>query len=102
MGDTESCSSRVFSSGWNQNRKQRQKIEVYNEVLSRLRELNFPDAVVPGFEDELWAHFYCLPTRYPEEPSCYSHHFFNLSCSIFPSQENWKEKQEKERKKRTE
>lgn len=66
MGDTESCSSRVCNSWWNQNRKQRQKVEVYNEVLSRLRELNVPEATVPGFEEELWAHFYRLPTRYIE------------------------------------
>ncbi|XP_061361259.1 serine/threonine-protein kinase STY46-like [Gastrolobium bilobum] len=64
MGDTESCSSRVFDSGWNQNRKQMQKVEIYNQVLCRLRELNVPEAVIPGFEDELWAHFYRLPTRY--------------------------------------
>ncbi|KAK7283439.1 hypothetical protein RIF29_12955 [Crotalaria pallida] len=64
MGDTESCSSRVLSYGWNQSQKQRQKVEVYNEVLSKLLELNVPEAAVPGFEDELWAHFCRLPTRY--------------------------------------
>ncbi|KAI4317000.1 hypothetical protein L6164_024915 [Bauhinia variegata] len=64
MGDTESCSSRAFNTGWNEDRKQRLKVEVYNEVLSRLRELNVPEAAVPGFEDELWTHFYRLPTRY--------------------------------------
>ncbi|XP_027354326.1 serine/threonine-protein kinase STY46-like isoform X3 [Abrus precatorius] len=64
MGDTESCSSRVFDSGWNQSPKQRQKVGVYNEVLCRLRELNVPEALAPGFEDELWAHFYRLPARY--------------------------------------
>lgn len=66
MGETDSCSSRVFNSGWNQSRMQRQKVEVYNEVLSRLRELNVPEAAVPGFEDELWEHFYRLPNRYTD------------------------------------
>ncbi|KAL2347481.1 hypothetical protein Fmac_001481 [Flemingia macrophylla] len=42
----------------------RQKVGVYNEVLCRLKELNATEAVVPGFEDDLWAHFYRLPTRY--------------------------------------
>ncbi|KAK7409886.1 hypothetical protein VNO78_00269 [Psophocarpus tetragonolobus] len=64
MGDTESCSSGIFSSGWNLSPKQRQKIGVYNEVLCRLRELNVPEAMVLGFEEELWAHFYRLPARY--------------------------------------
>lgn len=64
MGDTESFCSRVFDSGWNQSRKDWQKVEVYSEVLIRLRELNVPEALVPGFEDELWAHFHRLPTRY--------------------------------------
>ncbi|KAG5065094.1 hypothetical protein AAZX31_04G019400 [Glycine max] len=65
MGDhTESCNSGIFNSGWNLSPKQRQKVGVYNEVLCRLRELNVPEAMVPGFEDELWAHFYRLPSRY--------------------------------------
>ncbi|TKY75293.1 Serine/threonine-protein kinase HT1 [Spatholobus suberectus] len=64
MGDTESCSSGIFKSGWNPSRRQRQKVGVYNEVLCKLKELNVPEAVVPGFEDELWAHFYRLPARY--------------------------------------
>ncbi|XP_029127866.1 serine/threonine-protein kinase STY46 isoform X2 [Cajanus cajan] len=64
MGDTESCSSGIFNSGWNQCPKQKHKVGVYNEVLCRLKELNVAEAVVPGFEDELWAHFYRLPTRY--------------------------------------
>lgn len=65
MGDTESCCNiKVVSSEWNQNGKQKQKIEVYLKVLSRLRELNVPETMAPGFEDDLWAHFYRLPTRY--------------------------------------
>ncbi|XP_052732029.1 serine/threonine-protein kinase STY46 isoform X2 [Vigna angularis] len=65
MGDTESCNSGILNSGWNHRcPKQRQKVGVYNEVLCRLKELNVPEAVVPGFEDDLWAHFYRLPARY--------------------------------------
>ncbi|CAA0831107.1 ACT-like protein tyrosine kinase family protein [Striga hermonthica] len=64
MGDSESCSSR--QSEWSpvQSRKTRQKVEVFNEVLTRLRELDVEEANEPGFEDELWAHFSMLPLRY--------------------------------------
>ena len=65
MGDTASCSSGILNSGWNHRcPKQRQKVGVYNEVLCRLKELNVPEAVVPGFEDDLWSHFYRLPARH--------------------------------------
>ncbi|KAJ7966923.1 putative Protein kinase [Quillaja saponaria] len=64
MGDTESCSSRALDFGPSQSRKHRIKADVYNEVLRRLRELNVAEAVLPGFEDELWTHFLRLPTRY--------------------------------------
>ncbi|KAK7283770.1 hypothetical protein RIF29_13516 [Crotalaria pallida] len=63
MGDAESCSSRVFNYGWN-NGNHIIKVEAYNEVVNRLRELNEPEVDVPGFEDELWVHFNRLPTRY--------------------------------------
>ncbi|KAE9620955.1 putative dual-specificity kinase TKL-Pl-4 family [Lupinus albus] len=63
MGDAESCSSRVLNSGWN-HVNHIIKVEAYNEVLSRLRELNVPEVVLPGFEDELWMHFNRLSTRY--------------------------------------
>ncbi|KAG8378000.1 hypothetical protein BUALT_Bualt08G0092600 [Buddleja alternifolia] len=64
MGDSESCSSR--QSEWSpvQSRKRRQKIEVFQEVLIRLRELDVEEAAEPGFEDELWAHFSMLTLRY--------------------------------------
>ena len=66
MGDTESCSSRADDfSPTTEGRKHKQKVDIYNEVLSRLRELNVAESWLPGFEDELWAHFYRLPTRYP-------------------------------------
>ncbi|KAL1533382.1 serine/threonine-protein kinase STY46-like [Salvia divinorum] len=64
MGDSQSCSSR--QSEWSplQTRKRRQKIEVFHEVLCRLRELDIEESAEPGFEDELWAHFNMFPLRY--------------------------------------
>ncbi|KAL4335020.1 hypothetical protein GQ457_07G027380 [Hibiscus cannabinus] len=64
MGDTESCSSRAVDFAPGQRRKQMQKIEVYYEVLCRLRDLNIEESNFPAFEDELWAHFSRLPMRY--------------------------------------
>lgn len=63
MGDSQSCSSQ--QSEWSplQSRKRRQKIEVFHEVLCRLRELDIEEAAEPGFEDELWAHFSMFPLR---------------------------------------
>ena len=65
MEDNESCSSRVHdSSSPAQSRQQRQKLGVYNEVLRRLKDSNIEEAFEPGFDEELWAHFLRLPTRY--------------------------------------
>ncbi|XP_011034943.1 PREDICTED: tyrosine-protein kinase CSK-like isoform X1 [Populus euphratica] len=61
MGDTESCSSRAVDFV---PRNQRQKLDVFNEVLWHLKESNDKEATRPGFEDELWTHFCRLPTRY--------------------------------------
>lgn len=61
--DNESCGSRVVDSATTSGRHQRKKLEVYNEVLRRLKESNNEEAVEPGFDDELWAHFNRLPTR---------------------------------------
>lgn len=66
MGDAESCSSRAVDFLPNQSRNHRQKIEVYNEVLNRLKDSNDEEAKLPGFEDRLWAHFCRLPTRYSQ------------------------------------
>ena len=44
-------------------RQHRQKLEVYNEVLRRLKESENQESVVPCFDDELWAHFNRLPVR---------------------------------------
>ncbi|CAL5383402.1 unnamed protein product [Camellia sinensis] len=62
MEDTESCSSRASESV--PTRKRRQKVEVYHEIVRRLRDSNNEEASQPGFEDELWAHFNRLPIRY--------------------------------------
>ncbi|XP_044511950.1 serine/threonine-protein kinase STY46-like isoform X2 [Mangifera indica] len=64
MGDAESCSSRAVDFSPSQCRKQRQKVEVYEEVLCSLKETNEQETRQPGFEDELWTHFYRLPKRY--------------------------------------
>ncbi|KAL3514960.1 hypothetical protein ACH5RR_021862 [Cinchona calisaya] len=71
MDDNESCSSSgVVESSSNSNsirqqqQQKRKKVEVYNEVLRRLKESRHPDAQTPGFDDQLWSHFNRLPTRY--------------------------------------
>ncbi|GFS34699.1 ACT-like protein tyrosine kinase family protein [Actinidia rufa] len=64
MEDNESCGSRVVEPSQANSRQQRRKLEVYNQVLRRLRESNNQEAKEPGFEDELWAHFNRLPARY--------------------------------------
>lgn len=64
MEDTESCSSRALESLPSPSRKRRQKVEVYHEVLRRLKESEVEEASRPGFEDELWNHFTRLPLRY--------------------------------------
>ncbi|KAF9600451.1 hypothetical protein IFM89_009366 [Coptis chinensis] len=64
MDDTESCSSRAIESSPTHPRQQRQKLEVYNDVLRRLKDSNIVETNTPGFDDELWTHFNRLPTRY--------------------------------------
>lgn len=64
MEDTDSCSSRAHDTSPAHPRHQRQKLQVYNEVLRRLQDSCNEEANQPGFEDELWAHFNRLPTRY--------------------------------------
>ncbi|XP_077231320.1 serine/threonine-protein kinase STY46-like [Tasmannia lanceolata] len=65
MEDNESSSSRAVRDSSPTNPcQQRQKLEVYNEVLLRLRENGNEEANLPGFDDELWANFNRLPTRY--------------------------------------
>ncbi|XP_073308910.1 serine/threonine-protein kinase STY46-like [Primulina huaijiensis] len=62
--DNESCGSRVVESSPSESRQQRKKVEVYNEVLRRLKEAHHPETHEPAFDDQLWAHFNRLPARY--------------------------------------
>ena len=66
MEENESCGSRAAdsSSPTKRSRQNRERLEVFNEVLSRLQHLNHEDAKLPGFEDQLWLHFNRLPPRY--------------------------------------
>ncbi|KAF5960887.1 hypothetical protein HYC85_002096 [Camellia sinensis] len=64
MEDNESWGSRAVDSSPKQNRQDGQRLEVFNEVLTRLQHLNHQDANLPGFEDQLWLHFNRLPPRY--------------------------------------
>ena len=69
--DVESCGSRAVESysatanpsARHHHHHQRQKLEVYNEVLKRIQDSNFEEANVPGFDDHLWLHFNRLPAR---------------------------------------
>ena len=62
MDDVESCGSRPVESPPMQPRQERYKLEIFNEVLSRLK--NSEEAKQPGFEEEIWAHFNRLPARF--------------------------------------
>jgi hypothetical protein len=63
--DNESCGSRaVDDSSAKQTRQQRQRLEVFQEVLTRLHDMNHEDTKVTDFEDQLWIHFNRFPTRY--------------------------------------
>lgn len=62
--DTESCGSRpVDSQAHQQKPREQQKLEIYSEVLRRLQESRCEEAFLPGFDDQLWAHFNRLPAR---------------------------------------
>lgn len=65
--EVESCGSRVFSSQPQPQPPlhQRQKLEMYNEVLRRIQDSNWEEATLPDFDDHLWLHFNRLPARYP-------------------------------------
>ncbi|KAK9074793.1 hypothetical protein SSX86_003111 [Deinandra increscens subsp. villosa] len=63
MDDNESCGSRAVESP-KKSRQRRQKLEVYNDVLTRLYDMNHEDTQQPDFEDQLWIHFNRLPPRY--------------------------------------
>ncbi|KAM7260823.1 hypothetical protein ACFE04_026298 [Oxalis oulophora] len=57
-------SSQANSNSGNNPRHHRQKLEVYTEVLRRIQESQFNEAILPGFDDQLWLHFNRLPARY--------------------------------------
>ncbi|KAK1423536.1 hypothetical protein QVD17_18842 [Tagetes erecta] len=63
MEDNESCGSRAVESPKNM-RQRLQKLEVYNDVVTRLYDMNHEDTKLPDFEDQLWIHFNRLPPRY--------------------------------------
>jgi hypothetical protein len=72
-GSNESCGSRVNENttspgsvlqGRQHPQRMQQKLEVYNEILRRLKESNHEEANLPGFDDQLWTHFNRLPARY--------------------------------------
>ncbi|XP_055803187.1 serine/threonine-protein kinase STY17-like [Solanum dulcamara] len=68
MDDNESCGSRAMEPlSPKQNRLQRQKAEVFSQVLTRLQDLNLEEVKLPGFEDQLWLHFNRLPARYASD-----------------------------------
>ncbi|KAI7739678.1 hypothetical protein M8C21_020545 [Ambrosia artemisiifolia] len=61
--NNESCGSRAVESP-NKSRQRRQKLEVYNDVITRLYDMKHVDTALPDFEDQLWLHFNRLPPRY--------------------------------------
>ncbi|KAM0055159.1 putative dual-specificity kinase TKL-Pl-4 family [Helianthus debilis subsp. tardiflorus] len=63
MEDTESCGSRAVESP-QKSKQRRQKLEVYNDVLTRLYDMRHEDTQQVDFEDQLWIHFNRLPARY--------------------------------------
>lgn len=65
MEDNESCGSRGAESSAAKSLKQWKKVEVYNEVLRRLKEAEHPEAQDTAFGDQLWTHFNRLPARLP-------------------------------------
>ncbi|KAF9621751.1 hypothetical protein IFM89_027605 [Coptis chinensis] len=62
INDNESCGSRSTDLSSNNPWQQKQKLQVYNEVLRRLKDLNNQESNLPGFDDDLWSHFQRLPT----------------------------------------
>ncbi|KAL7082894.1 hypothetical protein ACP275_14G129300 [Erythranthe tilingii] len=66
MEENESCGSRRVDSplAAAKSLRQRKKVEVYNEVLRRLKEADHAEAREADFDDQLWAHFNRLPSRY--------------------------------------
>ncbi|KAI3684911.1 hypothetical protein L6452_34140 [Arctium lappa] len=84
-GDIESCcSSRASEASPAEvaSRKQRPKVEVYQEVLRHLRESDCEGACEPGFEDHLWSHFSRLPVRI--SMVMVGEYIYGASAIVFP------------------
>lgn len=83
--DLESCGSRAVESlsTAGHPRHHRQKFEVYSEVLRRILDLNYDDATLPGFDDQLWLHFNRLPARYYLVSLQIPSSFYILLCFAF-------------------
>ena len=76
----ESCGSRpLFSSS----HPQRQKLDMYNDVLRRIQEINPVEASLPDFDEELWLHFNRLPARLVSFLILYMYICFHLGFKKF-------------------
>ncbi|PKU77395.1 serine/threonine-protein kinase STY17 isoform X1 [Dendrobium catenatum] len=62
--DVESSGGWVSPAKSSQKQWKYRKLEVYHEVLCRLKDAGCPETLSPSFEEELWAHFNRLPVRY--------------------------------------
>ncbi|PPS04632.1 hypothetical protein GOBAR_AA16029 [Gossypium barbadense] len=73
--DAESCGSRAVDSLVHVNpRHHRQKLDVFHQVLNRIRHSNYAEANLPGFDNHLWLHFNRLPARLSTEYGIYNIH----------------------------
>ncbi|KAK8944175.1 Serine/threonine-protein kinase HT1 [Platanthera zijinensis] len=64
IDDAESCGSRTMPEKPSLLQRDFRKLEVYNEILRRLKDAGSPEVLSPSFEEELWSHFNRLPARY--------------------------------------
>nr|GFA92786.1 serine/threonine-protein kinase STY46-like isoform X1 [Tanacetum cinerariifolium] len=65
--DNNETIQKVTTTGNISKRYQIQKLQVYNEILQRLKEAGNEEAIEPGFDDDLLAHFNRLPNRYAHD-----------------------------------
>lgn len=61
-GDGDGYGDPIYGQSKTEHDKQH-RLEVYEEVLKRLKEANRPEAKEPGFDRALWKHFHNLPAR---------------------------------------
>lgn len=59
------------------------KFDVYSEILRRLRHSSSEEAMLPGFDEELWNHFNRLPTRYASLRPSSSLFLSSCACLLF-------------------